>query len=79
MQHKLVRKGQIFNLPITHIHLPPIDEKRGRRQLEIREPHRMHVQNLKKKMKINPHATVVPFIVMVDPEECSTIDEFDVR
>ena len=39
----------------------------------------MHVQNLKKKMKINPHATVVPFIVMVDPEECPTIESFDVR
>ena len=39
----------------------------------------MHVQNLKKKMKINPHATVVPFIVMVNPEECPTIEAFDVR
>ena len=79
MQKKLVRKGQVFNLPITHIHRPPIDEKTGRRPLEIREPHRMHVQNLKKKMKINPHATVVPFIVMVDPEECSDTESFDVR
>ena len=79
MQRKLVRKGHVFNLPITHIHRPPVDEKTGRRPLEIREPHRMHVQNLKKKMKINPHATVVPFIVMVDPEECPTIESFDVR
>ena len=39
----------------------------------------MHVQNLKKKMKINPHATSVLFIVMVDPEECPTIESFDVR
>ena len=39
----------------------------------------MHVQNLKKKMKINPHATVVPFIVMVDLEECETIEDFDIR
>ena len=30
-------------------------------------------------MKINPHATVVPFIVMVDLEECATIDAFNVR
>ena len=74
-----MRKGHVFNLPITQIHRPPVDEKTGRRQLEIREPHRMHVQNLKKKMKINPHATVVPFIVMVDPEECPTIESFDVR
>ena len=39
----------------------------------------MHIQNLKKKMKINPHATVVPFIVMVYPKECPTIEAFDVR
>ena len=67
MQKKLVRKGQVFNLPITHIHRPPIDVKTGERLLEIRQPHKLHVQNLKKKMKINPHATTVPFIVMVDP------------
>ena len=39
----------------------------------------MHIQNLKKKMKINPHATMMPFIVMVDPNECGSIEEFDVR
>ena len=39
----------------------------------------MHIQNLKKEMKINPHAIAVPFIVMVDPEEYPTIDSFDVR
>ena len=79
MQKKLVRKGQVFNLPITNIHRPPMDAKTGRRTLEIREPHKLHVQNLKKKMKINPHATVVPFIVMVDPNDCASIQDFDVR
>ena len=79
MQKKLMRKGQVFNLPLTHIHRPLVDVNAGRRQLEIREPHRMRVQNLKKKMKINPHATVVPFIVMVDADECSAIEYFDVR
>ena len=75
MQKKLVRKGHVFNLPITHIHRSPVDDKTGRRSLEIREPHKLHVQNL----KINPHATVVPFIVMVDPDECSRLEDFDVR
>ena len=42
MQWKLVRKGHVFNLPITHIHRPPVDEK-TRRPLDITEPHRMHV------------------------------------
>ena len=30
-------------------------------------------------MKINPHTTVVPFIVMVHPKECANIDTLDVR
>ena len=79
MHKKLVRKGQVFNLPITNIHRLPMDAKTRRRTLEIREPHKLHVQNLKKKMKINPHATIFPFIVMVDPNECSSKQDFDVR
>ena len=39
MQCKLVRKGQVFNLPITHIHRPLVDVKTGRRPLHISEPH----------------------------------------
>ena len=78
IKSKLVKKGHIFTLPITLVHRPPIDPATGRRPLEIREPHNMHVQNLKKKMKINPHATVVPFLVMVDPVQCSSIAEFDI-
>ena len=42
----------------TLINRPPVDAIRGRRPLEIRAPHNLHIQNLKKKMKINPHATV---------------------
>ena len=79
MQKKFVRKGQVFNLPIISIHRLPMDAKTGRTKLEIREPHKLHVQNLKKKMKINPHAIVVPFIVMVDPKECASVQDFDVR
>ena len=41
--------------------------------------HKLHVQNLKKMMKINPHAIVVPFIVMVDPIECASVQEFVVK
>ena len=33
----------------------------------------------KKKMKINPHAIVVPFIIIVDPKECNNIEAFNVR
>ena len=66
-------------MPITHIHRPLIDTKSGQRPFDIREPYKVHVQNLKKKMKINLHASVVPFIVVVDLEECPDIDVFDVR
>ena len=79
MKKKLVRNGQVYNLPITHIHRPPVDPITGRRPMEIREPHKLHVQNLKRKMKINPHATVVPFIVLVDPDECDKVEKFDIR
>ena len=48
----------------------------GRRTLEIREPHAVHVQNLKSKMKINLYATDVPFLVMVDLEQFLTVANF---
>ena len=47
---KLVRKGQLFHLSISSIQRPPIDLVTGRRALEIREPHSVHVENFKSKM-----------------------------
>ena len=38
----------------------------------------MHVQNITKKMRINSHSTMVPFLVMVNLMECSNVDAFDV-
>ena len=73
---KLVRKGQLFHLPICSIHQPPVDPESGRRPLEIREPHAVHVQNLKSKVKINPHATLVPLLVMVNLDQCPTVADF---
>ena len=79
IKSKLVKRGHIFTLPITLVNRPPVCPATGRRPLEIREPHNLHVQNLKKKMKINPHATVVPFLVMVDPNQCESVNEFDIN
>ena len=76
-QKKLRRVMSITSPSLTS--RPPINAKTGRRTLEIREPHKLHVQNLKEKLKINPHSIVVPFIVMVDPIECAFVEEFDVR
>ena len=73
---KLIRKGQLFYLPICSIQRPPKDLAMGRQALEIREPHLVHVQNLKSKMKINPHATVVSFLVMADPDQCPIVADF---
>ena len=42
-KNKLVRKGQLFHLPICSIHRPPVDPESGRSPLEIREPHAVHV------------------------------------
>jgi hypothetical protein len=78
IKSKLVKNGHIFTLPITIIKWPLVDPSIGRRTLEISEHHNLHVQNLKKKMKINPHATVVPFLVMVDPAQCEDVDDFDI-
>ena len=71
-----MRKGQLFNLPITSIKRPPVDPVTSRRPLGIREPHFVHIQNLKRKRKINPHTIVVPFLVMVDPDQCPTSADF---
>ena len=67
---------QLFHLLIYSIHRPPVHPESGRRPLEIREPHAVHVQNLKRKMKINPHATVVPFLVIVDHDQCPIVADF---
>ena len=44
---KLVRKVQLFHLPICLIHRPQVEPESGRRPLEIKEPLAVHVQNLK--------------------------------
>ena len=63
-------------MPICSIPRPPIEPESGRRTLEIKEPHVVHVQNPKSKMKINPHVAIVPFLVMVDPDQCPTAADF---
>ena len=52
MKSELAKKGHIFTFPITLINRPPVDPIIEQRPLAIREPHNMHVQNLKMKMKI---------------------------
>ena len=49
----------------------------GRWPLEVRAPHSLHVKILKAKMKINPHAIIVPFIVLVYPTQCPNKSSFE--
>ena len=56
-----------FLIQTKQLHRPPMDPKIGRRPLEVRPPHGLHVSNLEAKMKINPFANI-PFFVMVDPK-----------
>ena len=30
-------------------------------------------------MKINPHTIVIPFLVMVDPDQCESVNKFDIN
>jgi hypothetical protein len=50
-----MKKGRILTLPIKIINRLPIDPDTERMPLERRESHKLHVQNLEKKEKINPH------------------------
>ena len=56
---------------------PHTNLKIGRQPLEVRAPHTLHVKIKKAKMKINPHAIVVPFIVLVDPAQCPNKSSFE--
>ena len=42
-KNKMLRKGQLFHLPICLIHMPLVDPETGTWPLEIREPHVVHV------------------------------------
>lgn len=43
IKSKVTKKGQLFTLPITILNRPIIDPNIGRRPLEVREPHNLHV------------------------------------
>ena len=77
IKSKLAKKWQVFTLPIILVNRPPVHPTKRQRPLEICEPHNVYVQNLKQKMKINTHATMVPYLVMVDLVECSHVNVFD--
>ena len=49
------RQGQLSDWPICSIHKLLVDHETGRRPLEIIKPHVVHMQHLKRKMKINRH------------------------
>ena len=46
--------SRTFLIQMKQLQRPPVDPEIGRRTLEVRPPHALHVSNLKAKMKINP-------------------------
>ncbi|KAJ7526019.1 hypothetical protein O6H91_17G078100 [Diphasiastrum complanatum] len=71
IQNERLVSSKTMELHIKQLERPLIDPVTGTRPLEVREPHDLHVHNLKSKMKIHPLANVLTFIVMVDPVQCS--------
>ena len=72
---KLVRKGQLFHLPICSIQRPPIDPEIGRQALEIREPHSVHVQNLcYRLLSITNLARAINVLHANREEHCQTLN-----
>ena len=70
---KLVNNGHIFELNVNQFFRPT----EGQDQFRIRKPHHLHIHNLKALMRHNPYAHVVDYLVLVDPKDVPTRDEFD--
>jgi uncharacterized protein (UPF0297 family) len=49
----------------------------GHEKYQIRKPHHLHIHNLKALVGYNPYAHVVGYLVLVDPMEVPTREEFD--
>ena len=70
---KLVNNGHTFELNVNQLYIPASRKD----QFRIRKPHHFHIHNLKSLMRYNPYAHVVDCLVLVDPKNVPTRDEFD--
>jgi hypothetical protein len=67
-----------FNLPLTCMDRPPVDGDDGSRSYEIREPNDLHVRLLMASMLKNPVGDHIPFAGVIDPKQCSKIEDVDI-
>eukprot|EP01018_Ginkgo_biloba_P013093 Gb_10123 [translate_table: standard] len=65
--------GGPLNLDVKQIYPPSHNPT----HMQIRLPHKLHVQNIKTLLRNKPRAHVVNLLVLVDPEEVSSKNEFD--
>jgi hypothetical protein len=69
----LVDDGHTFQLNVKQLYKPT----EGQEKYQIRKPHHLHIHNLKALIRYNPYAHVVDYLVLVDPMEVPTREEFD--
>jgi hypothetical protein len=69
----LVDDGHTFQLNVKQLYKPT----KGQEKYQIRKPHHLHIHNLKALIRYNPYAHVVDYLVLVDPMEVPTREEFD--
>ena len=70
---KLVDDGHTFQLNVKQIY----KHTEGQEKYQIRKPHHLHIHNLKALIRYIPYSHVVDYLVLVDPMEVPTREEFD--
>ncbi|GBG68889.1 hypothetical protein CBR_g3587 [Chara braunii] len=66
-----------ISLPMSCMTRPPVDTPDGRRSREIREPGEYQVRVLMTSMKRAPCGDHLPFVGMIDPSQCTAVDQVD--
>ncbi|GBG66685.1 hypothetical protein CBR_g66820 [Chara braunii] len=66
-----------ISLPMSCMARPPVDTPDGRRSREIREPGEYQVRVLMTSMGRAPCGDHLPFVGMIDPSQCTFVDQVD--
>ncbi|GBG85145.1 hypothetical protein CBR_g39711 [Chara braunii] len=66
-----------ISLPMSCMTRPPVDTRDGRRSSEIREPREYQVRVLMTSMERAPCGDHLPFAGMIDPSQCTSVDQVD--
>ncbi|GBG70967.1 hypothetical protein CBR_g8267 [Chara braunii] len=66
-----------ISLPMSCMTRPPVDTPDGRRSREIREPGEYQVRVLMTSMERAPCGDHLPFVGMIDPSQCTSVDQVD--